>query len=180
MQHFKRNWFSPKTFFEKCIENFLPIENGDFGVFFKPYLIPQFLKWKAAVFRILLVIRLSNNHWIFFFDVQISFWDILIFPFVPQKIHYKLASIVYLIHVYKLLYYFPIYYISKLKFIRTQSLLLCNRNNILAWIIKCYQTIIILIALWLFRKYVKVPKLLHGYAAKISQFQRRYMIGPVS
>ena len=28
------------VFFEKCIENFLFIENGDFWVFFKPYLLP--------------------------------------------------------------------------------------------------------------------------------------------
>ena len=38
------------VFFEKCIENFLFIENGDFWVFFKPYLLPQISKLKAAIF----------------------------------------------------------------------------------------------------------------------------------
>ena len=42
--------FSHSIFFEICIENFLFIENEDFRVFFKPYLLPHFTEWKAAIF----------------------------------------------------------------------------------------------------------------------------------
>ena len=55
--------FSRSFFFEKFIVNFLFIENRDFGVFFIPYILPQFSKWKAAVFCILFFIYLSKSYW---------------------------------------------------------------------------------------------------------------------
>ena len=44
----KKLIFLPPLFFKKCIENFVFIENGDLLVFFKPYLLLHFSKWKAA------------------------------------------------------------------------------------------------------------------------------------
>ena len=93
VSHECKQIFLPALFSEKCIENFLLIENGDFQVFFKTYLLPQFSNLKAAifafssslvfltnyekVFRCVIKFLRYFNFWLFFPKKSIINWPVL-------------------------------------------------------------------------------------------------------